>query len=394
MSTKDIDRNFKKKFQKKLKIYFQEIKKKINRSNNFYYMLSKKYNFSIPFKNLNRFKNFKTIAIIGMGGSILGSKAIYEIFKTKIKKKIYFFDNLDEHKIFSFKRDENFQKTLFIIISKSGNTIETLSNLFFLNILKKNKKNIIIITEKKNNTLFNLSKKLNLFFIEHKNYIGGRFSVLSEVGMVPAYLMGINVNKIRKNINRNLIINNKSLKDGSLIIASLLNKKKFTNLIFLNYVPKLENLLFWCQQLIGESLGKNGKGLLPIVSNVPKDHHSLLQLYLDGPRDKIFYVISMKNKIKKNFLKMRNLPNKNNYLHKKSLHQIKEAQKNAMILSLNKNNIPLREFEINNCEETIIGELFAYFILETIITGKLSSINPFDQPAVEQVKKNTLKMLN
>ena len=81
--------------------------------------------------------------------------------------------------------------------------------------------------------------------------------------------------------------------------ANLLNSKKFNNLIFLNYAPELEKFLYWCQQLIAESLGKKNKGFLPIISNVPKDHHSLLQLYLDGPKDKIFYIFSYEKKKKK-----------------------------------------------------------------------------------------------
>ena len=133
-----------------------------------------------------------------MGGSILGSQAMYFFLKDKIKKKVYFLDDINYTKISNLKKKINLSTTLFIIISKSGNTIETLSNLFSLNILKKNAKNIIIISEKKNNVLFSLVKKLNLFYIEHKSFIGGRYSVLSEPGIVPAYLMGINIQKTKK----------------------------------------------------------------------------------------------------------------------------------------------------------------------------------------------------
>ena len=107
---------------------------------------------------------------------------------------------MNENKISEFKKNEKFSNVLFIIISKSGNTIETLSNSFSLKILKKNLKNIIVISEKRNNSLFSLSKKLNLFHIEHNNYIGGRYSVLSEVGMIPAFLMGVNTKKLRSQI--------------------------------------------------------------------------------------------------------------------------------------------------------------------------------------------------
>ena len=132
-----------------------------------------------------------------MGGSILGTEAIYQFLNHKIKKEIFFLDDLNEIKISDLKKKIIFKKTLFLIISKSGNTIETLSNSLFLNLIKKKSKNIIIISEKKNNTLFNFCKKMKLFFVEHKNFIGGRYSVLSEVGILPSYLMGLNIKKLR-----------------------------------------------------------------------------------------------------------------------------------------------------------------------------------------------------
>ena len=171
-----------------------------------------------------------------MGGSILGSEAIYNFLIKKIKKKVYFFNNLDETEIMNFKKKENKNKVLFLIISKSGNTVETISNLYSLGVVTKNSKNIIVITEKKNSILFSLIKKFNLFYIEHKKNIGGRYSVLSEVGIVPAYLMGINILKLRSNIRNFLTKKNfLILKKIVLKLSSLINSKKITNLIFLNY---------------------------------------------------------------------------------------------------------------------------------------------------------------
>ena len=119
-----------------------------------------------------------------MGGSILGAEAIYGFLEKKIKKNFYFFDDLDSKKNIKFKKKIKSNKTLFIIISKSGETTETLSNLISLGILKKNSKNIITISEKNKNTLYNISQKFNLFHIEHNNNVGGRYSVLSEVGII------------------------------------------------------------------------------------------------------------------------------------------------------------------------------------------------------------------
>ena len=363
-----------------------EIKKEINNKKSFYYLLNKEYKFNFKIEDIEKFKKFKNIALIGMGGSILGSEAIYSFLKQKIKKNFYFFDNIDYEKLQNFSKKNDLRKTLFLVISKSGNTVETLSNLFFLNIIKKNSKNVIIISEKRNSLLYKLSKSLKLFYIEHNPNLGGRYSVLSEVGIVPAYFMGINIKMIRKNLNILFSRNDqKVLKESTTNLANFLNKNKFQNLILINYSPKLEKFLYWLQQLIAESLGKKKKGFLPIVSNNPKDHHSLLQLYLDGPRDKLFYVFSDNEKDKKK-INTKKFTKEINFLENKTLNSIKSFQKNAFVKTISKKNIPFREFVFEKFDEETIGELFLYFILETIIIGKLTRVNPFDQPAVEQVK--------
>ena len=357
-------------------------------------VLNKSFDFNLNFRDLKKFRKFSSILIIGMGGSILGTEAIYGFLEEKIKKKVYFFNDLNIEKIINIRKKVNLNKTLIIIISKSGNTIETLSNTFVLKAIKKDSKNIIIISEKKDNYLYKLSKKNNLFYIEHKNYVGGRYSVLSEVGVIPANLMGLNINKLRSRTLKYLKGNNKKfLKESTIKITQLLLSNKINNIIFLNYFPKLEKFLFWCQQLIAESLGKKGKGFLPVVSNVPKDHHSLLQLYLDGPKDKIFYIFSHNEKHKEK-INIREDVNFKSFLNKKKISEVKNAQKKALIKVLNIKKIPYREFQIKKIDEEAVGELFAYFILETVIVGKLAKLNPFDQPAVEQIKKYTKKFLS
>ena len=386
---KGFSKNNSKNYQK---IFFS-IKDNLENSNQTLNILSKNFKLNFKITDLRKFQKFNNIVIIGMGGSILGTEAIYGFLKKKIKKNIYFLDDIDWEKILDLKKIK-FSKTLFIIISKSGNTIETLSNALFLKVLKKNSKNIIIITERNNNYLHFLSKKLNLFLIEHKTNIGGRYSVLSEVGLVPAYLMGINVIKLRSQclsfLKRK---NNQFLKESALKLSNLINTKKINNLVFLNYSPRLEKFLYWCQQLIGESLGKKNKGFFPVVSNMPKDHHSLLQLYLDGPRDKIFYIFSLDGNSKEKIYVKKKIKNLN-FLNGKSLNKVKISQKNALVKTFKINDIPFREFKIKSIDEETIGIMFSYFMLETIIIGKLANIDPYDQPAVEQVKLLTRKLLN
>ena len=383
-------KKFSNKFEKELKKINSNIKNPLD----FFHLFNTNYNFNFDIKDLKKFKKFNTIAIIGMGGSILGAKAIYYFLRKKIKKKVYFFDDVNSQNIFSFKKRENTQKVLFLVISKSGNTIETISNLLSLKIIKRGSKNIIIISEKNDNFLNLLSKELDIFYIEHKKFIGGRFSVLSEVGIVPAYFMGINILKIRKNLSKFLKGQDKNyLKDSSIKLAYLIKKKSFKNLVFLNYTPEVEKFLYWCQQLIAESLGKKGKGFFPVVSSVPKDHHSLLQLYLDGPKDKLFYIFH-RNEKSKNKILLKNLSKKIMFLNNKSLDIIKKAQKNSLIKTLIKKGIPFREFSIRELNEETLGQLFSYFIIETIFIARLSNINPFNQPAVEQVKNYTKKLLS
>ena len=388
---KNINSKLQKKILSKYNFVNKEIVASIDDSKKTLNILNKNYKFNFKFNDLKRFKKFKKIAIVGMGGSILGTEAIYNFLKFKIKKKVYFFNNLDNSMIVNFEKTKN-NNTLFIIISKSGNTIETLTNLSFLKILKNKSKSLIIISEKKDNVLYSLVKKFNLFFIEHKKTIGGRYSVLSEVGIVPAFLMGLDILQIRRNIRKYISFKEKGfLKDSVIKLACILKEKKLNNLIFLNYCPELEKFLYWCQQLVAESLGKNNFGYMPIISNVPKDHHSLLQLYLDGPKKNFFYIFSSKENLSRK-INYKNI-SKIKYLNQKTLDEIKDAQKSALIKSLLKKKISFREFIINKKDEKTIGELFSYFILETIFVGKLVGINPFNQPAVEQVKIFTKMLL-
>ena len=249
----------------------------------------KNYTFDFLPTTIRRFSKYKNIVVIGMGGSILGTKTIYNFFKNKVKKNLFFFDNLDRNLHSQFKRLRNLKNSCFIIISKSGNTLETLTNLnlIFSKSLLKNK--LVIISELKNSSLMNIANKYTAEVIEHKDFIGGRYSVLSEAGMFPAALMNLNITKF-KNLQR--LIRNKhftsTLINGVSSIYTL-NQQGVRNSVILNYDSRLNDLCLWHQQLIGESLGKKGKGITPIVSTCPKDHHSLLQLYLDGPKDKFFY---------------------------------------------------------------------------------------------------------
>ena len=208
--------------------------------------------------------------------------------------------------------------------------------------------------------------------------------------MLPACFMGLSAKSFKTDISK--ILKNKKLLNQEIKDIYKLDIKKNKTLILLNYVPELKNFMYWCQQLFAESLGKNKKGFIPVVSNAPKDHHSLLQLYLDGPRDKFFYIFSTKNekKIKINSL---NFGKNFKYLYKKTHNKVKISQKNAFIKVLKEKKISFREFQIKKFNENIIGKLFFIFIFETLVFSKKLGVNPFDQPAVERVKIMTKKIL-
>ena len=336
-------------------------------------------------KNISKYKKYSNIVLIGMGGSILGAKAIYNFLEHKIKKNFYFIDNFDEDKI----RKVPSKKNLNLIISKSGNTLETIVNS---NILLKRQQTNLFLTENNHNYLRKLAENLKSEIINHNNFIGGRYSVLSEVGMVPAYLMGLNVKNFRK---FNDLIKNKNFINGLIINVSQilnLNKKKKFNSIILNYDDRSVDLFYWYQQLVAESLGKKSKGILPVVSSMPRDNHSLMQFYLDGKKNNFYTFFNVINdascKINSNKL-LRQL----NYLNNKKIENIKDAQFIATQNIFKKKKIPFRTFNIKKRSEETLGELFVFFILETILLGKALNVNPFDQPSVELIKNETKKIL-
>jgi glucose-6-phosphate isomerase len=319
-----------------------------------------------------------------MGGSILGTKAIFSFLEKKIKKKIVFFDNL----LPKFKLN-NEKKILNLIVSKSGNTLETISNVN--NLIKKNQKSIFI-TENNTSYLRMLANKMKAEVVDHNNYIGGRYSVLSEVGMLPASLVGLDEKKFKQfnNLIKKKNFINSLVQNVNNILFFVKNKKY--NSVIINYDENAEDLFKWYQQLVGESLGKKQKGIFPLISTMPKDNHSLMQLYLDGPKKNFFTFFSVREKDSNKIINS-SILSSHKYIKNKKFGEILNAQKKATEQVFSKNKIPFRSFEILNRNEEVLGELFTFFILETILLGKFLNLNPYDQPAVEMIKKNTKKIL-
>ena len=376
-------KNFKSK-KVKTSLVTKKLTTLIKEKNEILKSLSKDYKNNFNHKNLKKFKKSLDFRVIGMGGSSLGAKAIYDFLRHKIKKNFFFIDNLKVNNLEQKKKNHN-----NIIISKSGNTIETIVNV---NLLIKKKDQNILITENKKNYLNLLAKKLKADIIHHNDYIGGRYSVLSEVGMLPAELMGLNINNFKQ---LNFLIKNKSFFNNLISNVSstlhFIQNKKF-NSIILNYDEKSDSLFKWYQQLIAESLGKKKSGILPVISSMPKDNHSVTQLYLDGFRNN-FFTFFYVHEDRSEKLNNEQILSSKNYLKNKSIGDIIFSQKKATENVFNRQNIPFRSFEIKKRDEKTLGELFCFFILETILIAKSLNINPYDQPAVELIKQETKKIL-
>jgi glucose-6-phosphate isomerase len=346
--------------------------------------LGNKYKNNYNYKKLVNKLDKQNVRIFGMGGSILGAKAIYDFLKEKIKKKFYFIDNIDEKT--PFNKKENF---LDLIISKSGNTLETIVNI---NIFVKSKSKKIFLTENRNNYLSILAKELKSEIIHHNNFIGGRFSVLSETGMFPAELMGFKASNFRK-LN-DIIKDKKFLNSLIMNTNAILNySKKNYNSIIINYDSQANSLFEWYQQLVSESLGKQNKGILPIISTMPKDNHSLMQYYLEGKKNNFYTFFFSKNSPvnKTKIMKSRLLHETHNYLKDQTVNQILEKQSIATQKVFYKQKLPFRSIVVSKRDENSIGGLFCYFILETILLGRALGVNPFNQPAVELIKIETKK---
>ena len=210
--------------------------------------------------------------------------------------------------------------------------------------------------------------------------------------MLPAELMGLNSNNFKQ---LNTLIKNKNFYNALISNVSstlyFINNKKF-NSIIINYDEKSEDLFKWYQQLIAESLGKNKNGILPIISNMPKDNHSMMQLYLDGFENNFFTFFHVKDS-KTQKLNNNQILSSKSFLRNKEIEDVLYAQKKATENVFSKKRIPFRSFEIYKRDEKTLGELFCFFILEAILIGKLMNINPYDQPAVELIKKETKKLL-
>jgi len=347
-------------------------------------------------------KNKKQFIVFGTGGSSLGARALINILKGNLKKKIDFYDNIDPVFFEKSLYNIDFNLTGFIIISKSGTTPETLSQLGAIVQLALDKKslskfysNCLIVTEFKTSPLFNIAKKNKCLLLEHKEEIGGRYSIFTNVGMVPAIIAGLDVKEIHKGA-RNILKQEKL--DNLFILGQMFNFQKnmnFKSSVIMTYSDSLFYFGKWYLQLWAESIGKEKKGITAIHSVGTTDQHSQLQLYLDGPQDKFFTFITTNHtnlglRINKDIMEEEKI----DYLANKKMGDLMQAEQQATLDTFRKKNIKFREIFIPNIDAYSMGSLIAISIIETIAACTYFEVNPFNQPAVEQGKILTKKYLS
>ena len=299
------------------------------------------------------------------------------------------FDNLD------------YSKTGFIVISKSGGTVETVMQ--FLSILPKLRQTIgdasikdfvTLITEPGHNPLRRIGARFDIPVLDHDPNIGGRYSVLSLVGMLPAMIGGLNAVDVREGAEAVLkgALNAKSGDEcpasiGAAISVGLNQHNNITGTVMLAYSDRLGSLARWYRQLWAESLGKQGLGTTPIYGTGPVDQHSQLQLWLDGPSDKMFTVLGgpLTEGSAPIDADLANDPALS-YMVGRTMGDLMEASRRATVETLATAGKPVRQVTVDEINATSMGALMMHFMLETIFAAHILGVDPYDQPAVEQGK--------
>ena len=344
-------------------------------------------------------KGMKTVAVLGIGGSSLGGQALTALRKKSVPW-VEFHDNPDPFSWDAALKRFDLKKTHFIAISKSGGTAETLMQVLTAAEaltkagVKSLKKHFTIITEPKKSALADFADAIGAARLDHPEGVGGRYSVLTVVGVLPAILMGIDVKKLRGGaqavLDGTLSANTAGdvpAATGAALHQALAAEGKLATTILWPYADKLQVFGGWWRQLWAESLGKDGKGSTPVSVLGPVDQHSQLQLFRDGPGNALFTLVSVDTKGKGAMVsKARARQLGLEYLAGKKLGDLVDSESKATAQTLSKNGRPVRQIHLAKVDEFEMGALMMHFMLETILMGKLMGVDPFDQPGVEEGK--------
>ncbi len=362
---------------------------------------------------------FKNLVVLGIGGSALGTIAIKNAlenpFSDSNTTKVFVADNVDPHYFGSLLESINIEETCFLVISKSGTTAETMSQFMVVHEMIKNagrensiSRQLIAITDPEKGCLREIALQENYTTLTIPPSVGGRFSVLSPVGLLPSAVMGIDIDEMLagarfmdSRCSSHQLWQNPAYTLGSVYyLADTMKRQNI--LVFMPYSNGLYGIADWLRQLIAESLGKrkslDGKdvfvGPTPVKSLGTTDQHSQLQLYMEGPFNKIITFFRVET-----FSKKVPIPNEFpdidalNYLGGKSLNDLINAEQKATAIALAKNGRPNITISVPEINPFTIGQLFFLFEVMTVYVGALYNINPLDQPGVEESKKNTYAIM-
>lgn len=344
-------------------------------------------------------EHFSTLVVVGMGGSSLGGETLAYLRKPG-GLKLHFVDNVDPHTLALLIEELPLSQTAVLIVSKSGNTVETHAHAaIFLRALKNITpnfaKHFFVLTIPNDNPLHRLAREQGIRVLAHDPDLGGRFSVLSNVGLLPAAAVGVDIRSLRDGARIALA---ESFSPGSLaaegaaLHMALTEKHSHFN-VLMHYCDRLTGVASWYRQCWAESLGKCALATTPIRSRGATDQHSQLQLYLAGPKDKFFTALIIDSNGQGDPLELPSSDARFDYLKGQTLGDLIYAEQRATNETLVQEGAPLRSIVCDHLDETVMGGLLMHFMLEVVFMAELLEVNAFDQPAIEASKKLTLAYL-
>jgi glucose-6-phosphate isomerase len=347
--------------------------------------------------------SFDDVIVLGTGGSSMGGQAILALadtppFAVIAGPRLHFMDNVDPHTLDVLTKSIDLKRAGLVVISKSGGTAETLAQFLMLGTAFEHalgegclKERAVAIVQPGPSALQQLAERYGLQVVDHDPGVGGRFSALSVTGALPALIRGLSVDELRAGaahvLEATLAAGSASAPAIGAAVSIGLSRLGYGTTVLLPYIDRLASFGLWYRQLWSESLGKRGKGTTPIRAMGTVDQHSQLQLYLDGPRDKMFTVVMLNvrgagGRIDAEVAGAAGL----DYLAGRRMGDLMDAEQRATADTLIGNNLPTRTFLLEVLDERTLGELMMHFMLETIIAADLLGVDPFDQPAVEDGK--------
>ena len=354
---------------------------------------------------VDRFRqDFNDVIVLGTGGSSLGAQALCALAESGFgpsegAPQLHFIDNVDPHSLEAVIGGIDLRQTGLIAVSKSGLTAETITQFLLCDAALADAvgadrgRHGVVITEPGESPLRALAQARSMIVLDHDPGVGGRFSVLSLVGLLPAMIAGLDAAAFRAGAGKVMqpVLGNAAPKSvapaiGAAVNVALARERDIAMAVMMPYCDRLDLFALWFRQLWAESLGKRGLGTTPVRAVGAVDQHSQLQLYLEGPRDKLFTLVLLDNAGRGGRVDPAQATGPLAYLAGRTIGDLMNAEQRATAETLIRNGCPTRLIHLPRLDECVLGALMMHFMLETILAARLLRIDPFDQPAVEQGK--------